>query len=460
VLERAKQQRAVNGAPPLPKWLEESVSEAPAEIEREKRRGIERFGKQYEIGDDQAIFALQQTTIQLQCSLLMKITNVEDHTTDFKALARAADQGRDGTISTLMALRRRLGQAEIEGGLSSLRISTELPPPPPMITTDAREMVMSPVSHGDTLLGPANVQRDSVLSHRVSSLSVPKSVSEHRESVVSRNDTLSPASSHSSAQRRSSTTASVHSQAQSFHFNQAPEPARAQSVSLAAQPARTNIPSSSLIELPKPTRKNNYLGFCKCAWRLQTGDEKAFVKSKDWTQRSASSTAYSLACDRFKCEFKSPYKSAGNPSVIWNKLVVDDKHGIKYRWSFLAKSHVTQKNVVNEDYSYQCQFCVFSGLQVPVMNLTMLLEHISVEHRKQPISDVILHETGCINDKIAKDGEKFDINLYPAMPGVEADAFISPVVGDLRDPLMRPVHPVEKYGKPSVPRPNVFELYA
>jgi hypothetical protein len=220
------------------------------------------------------------------------------------------------------------------------------------------------------------------------------------------------------------------------------------------------MPSSALIELPKPSRKNNYLGFCKCAWRLQTGDEKAFVKSKDWTQRSASSTAYSLACDRFKCEFKSPYKSSGNPSVIWNKLVVDDKHGIKYRWSFLAKSHVTQKNVVNEDYSYQCQFCVFSGLQVPVMNLAMLLEHISVEHRKQPISDVILHETGCINDKIAKDGEKFDINLYPAMPGVEVDAFISPVVGDLRDPSMRPVHPVEKYGKPSVPRPNVFELYA
>lgn len=221
----------------------------------------------------------------------------------------------------------------------------------------------------------------------------------------------------------------------------------------------THIPSRELAELPKPNRKNDYLGFCKCAWRLQSGDEKAFIKSKDWTQRNASSTVYSLACDRFRCEFKSPYKSSGNPNVIWNKLIVDDLHGLKYRWSFLAKSHVTQKNVENEDYSYQCQFCVFMGYQVPVMNLTMLLEHVSVEHRRHAMSDVILDRTSCVNDRICRDGEKFDINLYPPIHGVEADAFISPVLGDVRDPLWRPTQPVEKYGEATT-KPSVFELYA
>jgi hypothetical protein len=232
------------------------------------------------------------------------------------------------------------------------------------------------------------------------------------------------------------------------------QPTRTMSTS---QPA-TNYTSRELAELPKPNRKNNYLGFCKCAWRLQSGDEKAFIKSKDWTQRNAASNVYSLACDRFKCEFKSPYKSSGNPNVIWNKLIVDDEHGMKYRWSFLAKSHVTQKNVVNEDYSYQCQFCVFQGLQVPVMNLQMLLEHINADHRKNPMSDVILDRTSCVADRICRDGEKFDINLYPPMQGVEANAFISPVLGDTRDPFWRPTEPVEKYSE-TARKPSVFELY-
>ena len=462
VLGRAKQQRVVEGAEPFPKWLEESVSDAPDEIEREKRRGLERFGKDFEIGDDQAIFALQQITIQLQCSLLMKINNLEDHTTDYKALARAADTARDNTITTLMQLRKRLQQAEIEGDMSKLRISTEMapPPPPPKILTDTREVTMSPTVHTSAQEIPPAFRRQPPAARRESATEARNSAAGYRDSGY---DTLSPAPSNHSDQQRRSTVGSVHSESQSFHFNQAPEPMRSQSTAFVDMPSRTttntttNMPSSQLAKLPKPDRKNNYLGFCKCAWRLQCGDEKAFIKSKDWSQRSAASDTYSLACDRFRCEFKSPFKSSGNPNVIWNKLIVDEEHGIKYRWSFLAKSHVTQKNVVNEDFSFQCQFCVFMGMQVPVMNLAMLLEHIATDHRRHSMSDVILHQTSCVNDRICRDGEKFDINLYPAIRGVEADAFISSVPGDVRDPLMRPVQPVEKYGEA---KQNVFELYA
>ena len=462
VLERAKQQRAAKGATAFPKWLEESVVDAPDEIEREKRRGLERFGRDFEIGDDQAIFALQQITIQLQCSLLMKIHNLEDQTTDYKALARAADTARDNTMTTLMQLRKRLQQAEIEGDMSKLSISTELtpPPPPPKIISDAREVTMSPTVHSGTHDNiPAFRRQPLPPARRESAAEACHSATGYRDSGY---DTLSPAPSHNSDQQRRSTVGSVHSESQSIHFNQAPDTMRAHSTAFADLPSRTtitttNMPSSQLAKLPKPDRKNNYLGFCKCAWRLQCGDEKAFIKSKDWSQRSAASDTYSLACDRFRCEFKSPFKSSGNPNVIWNKLIVSEEHGIKYRWSFLAKSHVTQKNVVNEDYSFQCQFCVSMGLQVPVMNLAMLLEHIGTEHRRHAMSDVILDRTGCVNDRICRDGEKFDINLYPPIHGVEADAFISPVPGDVRESFMRTVQPVEKYGEA---KSNVYELYA
>lgn len=436
---------------------------------------MDEFEKAFEIGDDQAIHDLNQILVQLQCSLLTKINNVNDKSADLKALARAADQARDNAITALMQLRRRLQQAELEGEMSGLRISTELPPPPPIIS-DAREVVMSPTSHTDVQGSPAAARRVSALSRRESETVVQQPAPAERVNSTSRYDGLSPASSNS-ADRRTSSVCSVNSVSGNsislpIPYSAAhPPPVPPSVTAYTTQPARrdsmpaeaaknrlTNLPSSQLSELPKPNRKNNYLGFCKCAWKLQGGEEKAFVKSSDWSQRSANSSTYSLACDRMHCKFKSPHKSSGNPNVIWNKLVVNETLGIKYRWSFLAKSHVTQKTVESDDYSYQCQFCVFMGIQVSVMNLDMLLEHISVEHRTQGMSDVILDRTSCVSDRICRDGEKFDINLFPTIEGVEADAFITPVPGDVRDPLARSVQPVEKYGE--AVRERVYELYA
>lgn len=217
-----------------------------------------------------------------------------------------------------------------------------------------------------------------------------------------------------------------------------------------------DVKTSNPIETPGPNRKNNYLGFCKSAWKFQSGDDKAFVKSKDWTQ-SAQSTAYSLACSRFRCEFKSELKSSGNPSVIWNKVFVDELRGIKYRWSFLAKSHVTQKTVVNKDYSYQCLFCAFQGLQVPVMNLTALLEHISCEHRGCSLNDVILDRTGCVNGRICKDGEKFDINLYPTNDDHRAELYSPVFPNDFGEELMGGSRFSKNSGGMS---DKIFELYA
>jgi hypothetical protein len=94
--------------------LEESIDQAPTDIEREKQRGIQRFGKSFESGDTIAIIALQQITIQLQGSLLEELRNAafDDAVTDFRYLVDVADAGRDKTMNTLIELRQRLLVAE------------------------------------------------------------------------------------------------------------------------------------------------------------------------------------------------------------------------------------------------------------------------------------------------------------------------------------------------------------
>ena len=43
----------------------------------------------------------------------------------------------------------------------------------------------------------------------------------------------------------------------------------------------------------------------------------------------------------------------------------------------------------------------------------LYLDHINDQHRGQRLNDVVLFKTGCVNDRIAEDGEEFDINLFP-----------------------------------------------
>lgn len=114
IIQKIKLKRSQKRAAPPSRLLEESIDQAPADIEREKQRGIQRFGKAFESGDTIAIIALQQITIQLQGSLLEELRNAafDDTVTDFRYLVDVADGGRDKTMNTLIELRQRLLVAE------------------------------------------------------------------------------------------------------------------------------------------------------------------------------------------------------------------------------------------------------------------------------------------------------------------------------------------------------------
>lgn len=197
--------------------------------------------------------------------------------------------------------------------------------------------------------------------------------------------------------------------------------------------------------VPMPTPENDFLGFCKGAWKLQTGDRKgAFSKrgeAEAWSRHasSVSNTLQYLTCSHGRCSFRSHF-SHPNTDYIWNRIFVDADRGLRYRWTFLAKSHVYQRGVpLRHEYGFQCLFCVFLGVQHPhrATGLPDYLDHVAKEHRLSaaagPLSDVILHRAGCIADREASDSEIFDINFLPLSPDelrVRA-ASIAPAPGEV-----------------------------
>ena len=503
-----------------PRLLEESIDQAPEAIEREKSRGIQRFGKAFEEGDHIAIIALQQITIQIQSSLLEQLREAayDDDVTDFRALADAADMGRDRTVSTLLDLRQRLLQASTINEIShmsigsrtstgSATISSQMSAP----TSQPRDMgpdeapshrqflkhrrTLTPetatsgyISNADDAASGAEDSQRKLASknrnkslfgflahHRThSSEQVPKSVEDAAQqatkvpgantpfhppqhcdvrdeatSINSGSTVKATASQGDATSVRSGSTSEPkftyeEGEDNPFEIWGAKKPAAPERRDTQIAPdsmasmsrqstynsivpgtpfmTRTFSNTGSInppggvghghqasIAIGHPSADNNFLGFCKGAVKLQNGDRKGLTKCKDYMY-SAQSNVYYLACSASKCAFAGHY----NPNIIWDKVWVDKPKGIKFRWPFLAKSHVQQKTVKQDQYAYQCLFCVYLGNTTPVMHgMDLYLEHISHEHRGHAISDVVLYKCGAANDRELEDTEEFDINLLP-----------------------------------------------
>ncbi|KAK5126846.1 hypothetical protein LTR08_004581 [Meristemomyces frigidus] len=499
IIQSIKVKRAAIRAPPPPRLLEESIDQAPEEIEREKQRGITRFGRAFAEGDHIAVIALQQITIQLQGSLLAKLRNAtldDEVVTDFTFLVDAADLGRDQTISTLLDLRQRLLQAssinelqpptsiptqrhssepklpqaptkasqsqpllQIRSSQEPTRRPTSPPPAiPKLYKTWTREVSGSRETSGgedtasgadDTNLHAHRKRHGSLLgffrhhrSHSSSGDQVPKAAQQSNRnpsSPATSTPFSPPVQCDASEQQaggqardpqytyadweddpaaiwgppkapenqRRDTMASMNAPPDSL-----PSPVNTmRTLSIAGSPAspalgRTSTPQNPI---PNPTPENDYLNFCKSAWKLQNGDRKAMQRCKEFNDGWSQSNVYFLACAHSKCAF------AGHIAldVIWDKVWTVESKGIKFRWPFLAKSHVTQSKVKDHQYAYQCMFCVFRGAPSPVyFGTDTYLEHVR-QHRSQPLGEVVCYKATCIADRVADDTEQFDINLFP-----------------------------------------------
>jgi hypothetical protein len=176
IIQNIKVRRTQKRAAAPSRLLEESIDQAPTDIEREKQRGIQRFGRAFEIGDAVAVIALQQITIELQSGLLeeLRYAAFDDAVTDFRYLVDVADAERDKTMDTLIQLRQRL--------LASEPIVNEPPPNNELRPTQTwaqgnHAASLDASGEEDAVSGAENIPRKSkhrasllgIFSHRTSS---------------------------------------------------------------------------------------------------------------------------------------------------------------------------------------------------------------------------------------------------------------------------------------------------
>ncbi|KAK3708927.1 hypothetical protein LTR37_011257 [Vermiconidia calcicola] len=458
LLKRIKGKRESYQAWPLPEGLEDSIGRAIDDIEKEDLRGIVQFGRLFEEGDAFAISALQQVATHLRNSLLEQIDNNEDGEMDDAAIVLAVEAGRDNTIHALIELRLRLSTTASSSpvyGASTLLVSTSDPTlpltrtttSPPALPLDAHNSAPSGPPPNQPLRSSSLVRKTShsrplrarlVVLNKVEGTNgrevratsvlldkphggplasnpvVTPPSSSHREAEDGQVATASPISSPESNARKSSVSSIQRSASTKTSVSTLPGPTSNNTHDVFG----SSITTSATVQWFSPGRGNNYLGFCKTAWKLQNGDDKAMIKSKDYSQ-SAQSKYHFLTCSKFGCKFRGQ-----GQAVINNNVVTDANRGLKYRWAFLAKSHVMTKSMKNSEYAYLCVFCVYLGEQAPCMNVAALLDHISHKHRGSDLNAAILERTRCASDRICKDSEKFDINLYPL--GVKTPAEFEP----------------------------------
>lgn len=164
-----------------------------------------------------------------------------------------------------------------------------------------------------------------------------------------------------------------------------------------------------------PTSQNNYLGLCRGGTDFARGDEKAFTEEVEW----AFGKVPFLLCSycAFSCKVSR--------SKIW-----ETRYGVRFRWAFLAKSHVLQTKVKQELHTYKCVFCAYSGIDSPaVQGEDAFLEHIA-SHRGVEYAGAMLERTRCVNDRYAHDDEDWDINLFPLNGSPHIERVKSVVLSD------------------------------
>lgn len=164
-----------------------------------------------------------------------------------------------------------------------------------------------------------------------------------------------------------------------------------------------------------PSEENNFSGFCKGAWKLQNNMNKAMT-AEHRPSGMYGEIRFWRCC---KCRFDGPmYGGSSKSSRKFDTQVRVDISGIRYRWIFLAKSHVHLKNVPTvsdgSGGSFGCIFCCAEWQQdAPVFkDLERFMEHLQ-RHREQVLSPELIYRTKCIVGRIAGDSEDFDINLPP-----------------------------------------------
>ncbi|KAI9810878.1 MAG: hypothetical protein M1827_005737 [Pycnora praestabilis] len=474
ILQRIKEKRRAKRAAPPTRYLEESLARGPRAVEEAKENGVERYGRAFAVGDDVAVIALQSILLNLQSSLLRHLLHAQedDNMVDFTILIDASDMGRIQAVSVLSGLHMRLAtaappieiphQSSLASDTKSDRAIQGQGQAP--ITSSANPRWSMPSDNSENLKDGANhtaeghhraiarplmrVKRTSISSN-IKSLFSPSS----KRTFSTGSTDCDPMTSRMNSSRlehvEADLTPSVYSDTSNTTWALTPAPLLShwhepdnappeiernpwQDLPLPSEDSSDlkasasggrqlessrPLPERSLHSLSVttlPSSENGYGGFCKGAYYLQVGLRKEAVKLRNQSV-SFQGEGYYWACASSKCAFEGrAIKKSG-----W---VFDDtvrtSHGIRYRWSFLAKSHIVPRKVQLRTCRYRCIFCASTSVEggAPLFQkVADLMEHI-LQHCGQSLDYSILQRISCVSDRLAADDEGFDINLAPSTP--------------------------------------------
>lgn len=168
---------------------------------------------------------------------------------------------------------------------------------------------------------------------------------------------------------------------------------------------------------------NNFRGICKGAFLLQTNQDKAALKEakhRDSILPGARHVSnHSWVCKTPSCHFSGPAVRDAEGKATFDSTILSKSPRVMYRWSFLFKSHVQQKD--DDDVErlkwYGCVFCHASAdVNAETANflgeeaLMLHIEEAHVGEGKWPQGKV-LERMGCVVGRPGAVGAEWDIWL-------------------------------------------------
>lgn len=203
-------------------------------------------------------------------------------------------------------------------------------------------------------------------------------------------------------------------------------------------PAQPQSAAPFVLVLPT---ENNLHGFCKGAVKLQL-NPTVLKKAFSVANRPAGLTGTIPFFQCSKCSFEGPAIMSVNvgskktkAEKTFDSRVRIAENGIRYRWVFLAKSHVQCKSMPEgptaRDGSFGAFGCIFccaegagrgwgaagNGGNAPTFgNVGSFMEHLQMHRRTEASPGPEMQtRTKCVVGRIAEPGEDFEIN-FPPLP--------------------------------------------
>jgi hypothetical protein len=379
-------------------------------------------------------------TIATQQGMLEGLSEAreDDDVVDFSPCIRAANRGRSEALIVLHSYILRKEQEEQERAArarshsgTSAGLSSNVQPPQPQINTaqQAQQVIGAAPNLGQASQPPPfraarepripNIFQTrsptTLVASSTQSNSPPQNVT-RRNTVpeppahirTSGGDSHMPSQDHSrpplhTERRSTSSTAGTNPSISSL----------ASGISLRSITDISRTTSDSSLSVSSPI--TSYGGCCKYAHRLRDG----IVKKSLMLQNQAITPGaqnFLYMCSSNKCDFRGP--AIQNNKRQWTvDNRIRSRHGLQYRWLFLAKSHIQKTNQRDGD-CFRCILCILLGDQSSIFQgHDALLGHVISHQGAQFDHITLVGPLSFSNDGIRVDDE-FDINLpeRPLLP--------------------------------------------